>query len=299
MKFYLTILFLIALVTPSFAAENEVAQSKPVQKAVQEVETSVDGLVSARDENIADDLALRIDALKKVIELSLAEAKDLQVRALLIEKEPKEMALWRESVLVKIEDAMRHFELLKKKGVAHLKDVQLVKSEAEELRVWREKNYAPALRAINDYSSLQKGREVITTAKERAQKISKDVAKLGRGARFTELQGRLTKANTSLANGDKNLKVGEEMFQTLYILPLKTSSTELIADITSSSLATLQALLPETTSTALAAATSSPNPKGEEIILPSIKDLVRSSFDEVKEAYQIFIEMSGLVRKSL
>ncbi len=303
-------IFVLAFVFahPVHAAENDaLAQSKPVQKAVLEVQTSVDGLVTARDENITNDFALRIDAFKKVVDLSLAEAKDLQVRALLIEKDPKELALWREKTLAKVEDAVRHFELLKKKGFAHLKDVQAVKSEAEDFRLWREVHYTPALQAVNDYSSLQKGREILLVAKERSQKITKDLAKLGKsGLKSADLQSRLTKANAIIAESEKQVASGEEIFRNTYILPLTVTSTELLALLTpTSSLVSLltetpnQESAPATTSTTASAATST-SPAPAEVQAPlSIKDLVRSSFDGVKDAYQIFIEMSGLVRKSL
>ncbi|MDP3725456.1 MAG: hypothetical protein Q8R20_03250 [Nanoarchaeota archaeon] len=281
------------------------AQSKSVQKAVQKVETSVDGLVTARDENISNDLGLRIDAFKKVIDLSLSEAKDLQIRALLIEKDPKEMALWRDAVLAKIEEAIRHFELLKKKGVAHIKDLQAVKTEAEGFRDWREINYTPALQAVNDYSSIKRARDIIAIAKERAQKIAKDMAKLGKsGTQAMELQSRLMKAGARITEGEKHIKAGKEIFWTLYILPITASSSPTSSSTTyvvveeEASSSTTPLLAPQTTSTnTTATSSSSLFPEAEPLPL-SIKDLVRSSFDEVKGAYQIFIEMSGFVRKS-
>ncbi len=305
-KHYFTISFVVAITlfagtalcgSLALAAENGSAEPKPVLKAAEEVEASVEGLVTARDENISNDLGLRIDAFKKVIELSVSEAKDLQVRTLLIEKSSKDMALWREEVLGEVENAVRFFELLKKKGVAHIKDVSAVKLEAEEFRKWREENFAPALRAVNDYSSLAKGREIAGIAKERSQKIAKDLIKLGKsGKDAAELQTRLQKANTSITAAEKLLKEGGALFQLTYILPVTTSSSEPIIESPTSSLPIGEA---PTSSLATSSMPISPE-KGVEASAPlSIKELVRSSFDEVKDAYRLFIEMSGLVRKSL
>ena len=310
--------FFLVFWTPSFATGNELAQSKPVQKAVEEVETSVDGLVTARDENIVNDLALRIDAFKKVIDLSLAEAKDLQIRALLIEKDPKDMALWREKTIIKIEDAVRYFELLKKKGVAHLKDVGGVKTEAENFRLWREEHYVPVLEAMNNYSSLKKGREILAIAKDRSQKIAKDLVKTGKVKSLVlDLQKKLAKANEFIADGEDDLASAEEMFQNTYILPLTVTSTEVLKLL----LATTSLPMPTSTLTALSSASSVPLAREATTTTPaitttttsiatsspeiapapplSIKDLVKTSFAGVKDAYRIFIEMSGLVRKSL
>jgi len=53
------------------------AQSSNVQKALEDVKTKVDDLVSAKDESPASALALRIATFKKVLSFAITEAEDL------------------------------------------------------------------------------------------------------------------------------------------------------------------------------------------------------------------------------
>ena len=359
--------FFVFFLTAQFAlAEIRIAQSDAVKKAAEEVQESVDDLVTARDEDISDDLALRIDAFRKVLELSLSEAQDLKVKILLVEDEEEDIMFWKDSVLEGLDQALEYFEAQKEVGFSEIDDVDAIKALAEEFKEWREENYMSLVAQINNFSIIRKGQKIIEIAESRASKIHKDLLKLERigvegSASLREL---LEEAEGFIRKGVAGNGLAEELFLKQYVSQLLTStskeavstSTESLSTSTLSSSTSTKAistssllsdsLLPQTTSSeevSIESTSSIPSdeegtatstvlqkittlPIADEIVtstatssdvlssststLPpleadiedqklSIKDLVTASFQDVKGAYRIFIEMSGFVRKLL
>ena len=339
---YLSFLLSISLFfgTASFAlAAEEIAQSPEVERASQEVKDSVDALVSARDENVANDLALRINAFEKVVELSLSELKDFKVKLLLVDTDGDEdIALWKDYVLAQLDEAEKYFKAHEKSDFSDIEDVDEVKGLAGAFKKWREANYIPYTQQINDLFALQKGEAVLDVARSRAKKISKDLGKL-EGADVqgvTGLQALLRQAHVFIEDGSADVLEAWDVFAERYIVPLQikeaTSTVEAATSTlertsTSTSTDRESAFVPTTTppfaSTTvpivapleagrpeagvavaspgrpLTGSTSTLLSGAEEEEVLSIKDLVRISFEDVKDAYRVFIEMSRLVRSLL
>src|SRR3989344_4552706 len=97
------IYFLLAAVISSNLA---LAETPAVQRALEDVRGGIDDLVTAKDENDTSlSFPLRIEAFKKVMELSISEAKELKIKLLSIEPLKDEMLiLWRDEMIKSLDE---------------------------------------------------------------------------------------------------------------------------------------------------------------------------------------------------
>ncbi|MEK7086890.1 MAG: hypothetical protein AAB935_01385, partial [Patescibacteria group bacterium] len=189
---------------PVFAQIQD--QYSNIQKAFDSVKGQVDDLVSAKDENNANELALRIETFKKVIELSLTEAKDLKVKLLGFDFTEEEMSSWQKDMIEKMNAAVKYYEEQKQSFDDKEKtiDLETIKTAAQEFKNWREENYLGASSQINDFLLISEESQAVQTTKKRFQKINDDVQKIQRTKTRNEL-------NKFLSRADKLLKEGEQM----------------------------------------------------------------------------------------
>jgi len=291
----LTLVLTFVLTNTSFAQNAN--QSSNIQKAFENVKGQLDGLITAKDENQPDELTLRITTFEKVIDLSITEAKDLKLKLLGFETEAedKELGSWKEKMIAGTAAALKYYEAEKQvAGEDKIIDLESIKTRAKKFKEWREMNYLPVLQETNEFFLIQQEGQAIQTAKKRAQKIGDDIKKIQKvkpkaASEFLKL---LNRANQLIEEGNKKNKKAEEMFWETYIVETKI-------DVSSSS----QAVAPNDEKLSVATTSESKvvaNASSTEIIPTlSIKDLVKESFAKIKDAYQIFIEMSNLVRKLL
>lgn len=301
----------------SAAAAEELAQATQVRRAVDAAKESVSALVTARDENVPNDFALRVETFKKATDLSASEARDLRVRLLLVETRDPYLLQWKESSLNVLAEAIDYFERAKNTRLYAVRDTEQIKKLAQEFKDWRDARYVPIAGPVGDFLSVQKSKEITAVATERVSRIEKDLAKLERNTSKSAnaVRALFKKASGLVAAGVQATNDADRLFYETYLLPLQPTSsapqgmtffsllpvaTSTAADAVGTSTEPLAVpLFDSTTSTAPqqvlfrgAAETSVPPPQ-------SIKDLMRDAFTDVKDAYQIFIEMSGLVRKLL
>jgi hypothetical protein len=143
-------------------------------------------------------------------------------------------------------------------------------------------------------------------ARERWEKISDDIEKL-RKARFDtkKLETLLKDAKKSITEGTQKNEEAESLLFKKFILPALLQSQETDEATSTPETAITPAISTSTeivttstphmsTSTATTTEVSEPEESP-----PSITDLARTSLLKIREAYQIFIEMSNLVRKLL
>ena len=159
------------------------AQTTPnVQKALENVKERVSDLVTAKDENNPNELALRIETLKKVFELSTTETKDLKVKFLTVDfdKNDKALIAWRDKMNETLTDVGKYYE----EQIQNLDDIEKtitpedIKKIAQDLKDWQETNYLLTANEINDFLLIQQEAEAIQIAKKRASKIKDDIAKI-------------------------------------------------------------------------------------------------------------------------
>jgi hypothetical protein len=303
MKKKLTYFLILTLALGSFVFPGNTAraESSSVQKALENVKQQLDDLVTAKDDSNLNDLALRIETFKKVIDFSITEAKDLKIKTLALDLD-KNLQDWQKSVLAGLDDAITYYndqkQSLKETEIGSLEEI---KGTAESFKKWREDHYLGTANQVRDFILIDQEQKSIQTAQKRSQKINDDLKKLEKAKikGVSELYKLIGKANQSIKEADEMNQKATKLFFEKYI-PIVTSTTP-----TATSTATSTINLPETNSIVTSTETRNVNPAAsstEEAIPPlppSIKDLVDASLTKVKETYQIFIDMSNLVRKLL
>ena len=284
------------------------AQKESVEKAVQGVREKVDNLVTSKDENIVVNLPLRIEAFKTVVELSLAEAKDLKLKLLAIETEKDAPLLaWKNAMIAGLNDALAFYEKEQNSLIENdINSVEKIKSIAEAFKLWRDGNYLPVVSQISDFLLIGQEEKAIGTAEKRAKKIGEDLVRLAKINKNQDVVRLSKEAGLFIEEAIKLNKKAAKLFRETFLSPYEEGPIENFEFSSSSATSTkdLPDQKPQSTSTATSSA-SSDNPGqpdlagGEAALEPSIRDLVRSSLSKVKETYQAFIEMSNLVRRLL
>jgi hypothetical protein len=279
-------------------AQTEIVQSEAVKQATRDVEDSVDALVDAKDDEV-DDLALRINAFKKVVDLSITEATDLKVQLVLHESHEADLVGWSSSTLARLNSAVRYFKAQQKLDFSDIEDVASIKSLALDFKKWRDKNYVSLTEEVNDFLLLEKGSAVLAIAHTRTKKIDGDLIALGSvGIKGLDgLRTMLVDASRAIERGALEHTGARALFLARYVDPLVATSSSSHASSTDEVILGEEELATSTVQVS-ATTTAEAAPEAEDRDA-SIKDLITASFTEVKDAYRIFIEMSSLVRKLL
>src|SRR3989344_4222799 len=220
------------------------AQSSDTQKAVETVKEKVETLIEAKDENNLDNLNLKISALKKVIELSISEAKDLRIKILSVDlsedkTNQKSMSKWLEKVLASLNATISYYEkqTLNLENDDEISDAETIKVLAENLKNWREKNYLPLDNEVRDLLLTIQETKAIAVTKNRAQKINEDVLKFqknrGKNASLNKL---METAFKSINESEKFNEKAKNLFLETYIYTIAnsiiSSSTEIFSSTT-------------------------------------------------------------------
>lgn len=264
---------------------NAGAQTTAIKKAVEDIKDSVDLLIGAKD-NDTESLAFRLETFKKVTDLAIAEAKDLKVKIIAFETEDEEIKTWKENQIEKFNKAIEYYSN-QQEIVATQKEISLndLKNIAQELKDWRETNFRTMAEETGDFFLIQQENKSIEIAQKRFQKISKDVERLK-----TQKIKNIKRADAYLEKSERLIK--ESLVTNQEAMAMFWRNIE----IASSSIAIEEdEEILETNASSTDAAEKSAPEKQE----PSIKDLVYASLDDLKGAYQSFIELSNLVRELL
>ncbi len=314
------------------------AQESDTETKLQETKETVNELVEAKDENSPFDISLRIKTFKKVIELSKSEAKDLKINLLALEDINKKLIPWREKAVKELNSITKHYEdrlqeISEKESDLTLEEIQTI---ASDFKNWREENYIPIQNKVQNLLLIKKESKALEIAKKRLEKINNDLqilqkAKIGDTEKLFEM---FKNAEEFIKNAEEENKEASKILIEQYSIPEPkatstptenststenttttietTTSTEKSAtstpEITTSTTQNTTTTEPESTSTTgimtMEATTSTTTSTKEAAGLndsskQSIRDLIGSSWSNIKSAYQIFIEMSGFVRKSL
>lgn len=303
----ISIIVISAVIFFSSITSRVFAEQASVQKALENVKEKVDDLVTAKDENTNNDLTLRIEAFRKVIDFSIAETKDLKLKLLSHDQLAGELAIWKQTLSDDLNTALKYYEEQKQNLAENETVINLesIKDLGQRFKTWRDEDYLTTSNQINDFLLIQQEKQAVQIAKKRYQKISEDINKIQkakiRGA--SDLVKLLNQADRLIKDGDKINQGAENLFNTFYLIPLKqsnppgaTSSVENLIMPEASSTQENSVTANNTTSTATSTDTTMPV---AETSVPSIKDSVKDSLAKIRGAYQIFIEMSNLVRKLL
>jgi hypothetical protein len=294
-----------ALLTSAQATGNAQAQSQAAQKALEGIKESVDTLVNAKDKNNPNETAFRAETFKKVIDFSIVELKDLKVKFLAAAAEQKTsstIGMWREHILSEINKTAAFYETAKKDAekIDENASDEEIKNNAENFKKWREENFSPLAEEINNFLLIEQQKSSIDTAEKRWEKGRKDGLKLKKvysAKKIQPFETLLKQAQETNASAKEIYKEAQELFDRTYLSPFEEKD----------STTTTTFMVKEKEDTVAASSTKADvkNDADENasstppISPPSIRDLIKDSLTNVKRTYQIFIEMSGLVRKLL
>lgn len=317
-----TIVFVIAL--GFFAAAVAYAEEPTVKTKLQETKESIGELVEAKDENSPFDVSLRIKTFKKVVDLALTEAKDLKISLIALEIENEGLKAWREGIIKELNDIIKSYEE-KVADIGENEDsftLEEIQGTAADFKAWREENYIPIQNQVHSLLLIEKENKAIQISNRRVAKIKNDLETLKK-AGFKELEkvtAMFEEAESTVKEAEDENKKALDLFIVKYAVipeeieksdetatstpPAETSatSTEETAETASTtpiiapeegSASSTEEILKQSTSTS--ETTELAEAKQEE----SIRGLISSSWKKIKSAYQIFIEMSDFVRKSL
>ena len=297
---------LLALIAASFLAfpimaarPVSAADAAPVlQSALDNAKQSLDDLVTAKDEDSSDDVGLRVQTFGQVIDLSEAEAKDFEFKLLAIPKDDK-LDAWKKSVLAGFDSAIAYFESEKQSLTDPTSTIDLagIKQMAQDFKTWRDANYLPLTDQAQDFILIKKEYSAITTAKSRLDKITSDLKGLNQPAisNSADIKKSLDGSKSGINDATTLNQKAYDMFVSTYASATSTLATSTLATSTAAT------STPETSSTPIissSTATSSEAAVSQPPIV-SIKDLVTSSLNRIKDSYQGFIDISNSVRKLL
>ena len=302
--FHISFIIIFTVVFSTSIASQALAEQVSVQKALENVKEKVDDLVAAKDENTNNDLNLRIEAFKKVVDFSITEAKDLKLKLLSYDQLEDELATWKQAMTDNLNVALKYYESQKQNLNENEVTINTdeIKNLGQQFKTWRDENYLTVSNQINDFLLIQQEKQAVQIAKKRLIKISGDINKIQkakiRGA--NDLLKLLNQADRLIKDGNQINQNAENSFDQLYLMPFRqtdqTDTTSSLESVTESSSTEKNLIIVNTISTATSSDTAMP---AAENSIPSIKDSIKESLAKIKGAYQIFIEMSNLVRKLL
>jgi len=236
---------------------------------------------SASASTSSTDFLSRQKIFYKVMELSNAEIKTLNENLNNLRIDNKDYAQKREEFLKKLSEFEIYNKEVKEK-ISKTETLEDLKNLAVDFKNWREQTYNPQVQIMIDFSLIFKQQEILATTTERFEKISKDVKKLTNLGAEQKQQ-----LNSLLETAKEKLNSANDFFQKAKIELddyLFNSSTEL-ATTTST----------ENTTSNLATTTESIEIK-KQFNHFECQELIKKSFETIKEIYEIFLKMSDLVK---
>jgi len=289
-KFFLALAVSLIIFLPTISR----AQTSFFQNAFKNIQESLEEFIGLKTEN-SQDFHSRVVAFEKILDLTLSEAEDLRLRLLSLENLTKKEKEIRDEMVSYFDEVLAFYRSQKQdlKKLANNENVSLddLKNLALKFKQWREKNYLPQINRIYNFLLINLEKEAISMAFNRFNKINQNLSQLKeKGVKNLKPAFELLNQADKLIQEGKKLNQESENLFWLSLTPFLESNSS-TTEITSS----MSEIASSTTST-----TSSLNSFEESSSSTlSIKDLTKASLSKIKDAYQIFIEISNLVRKLL
>ena len=326
------IIFLIILAF--FGGGIVFAQESDVENQLQETQGDIDKLIKAKDEDSHFDVALCIELFKEATNLSMTEAKNLKIKLIALDKiENERLINWKDEVVEKLNEIISYYENIKENASEN--ETSLILEEIQQLatdfKTWREENYLPLQDEIQNLLLIKKEKEALQISNRRLEKISNDITILEQAgfSQIDELKNMFENAEKLIENAEVENEEAMELFITENTAPLKpiieeiATSTEIQSTSTIPIISSSTATSTESNSTStlliststLPISTSTPSISTSTSLIStstlqitetfnkkqerSIRGLISASWENIKGAYQTFIEMSSFVRKLL
>lgn len=265
----------------SFSLINVFAQENSLKKVAEDLKIIP----------IEDNLLEKIDAYKKVIDLALEEVKDLKVKLLNLDKlSIKDLELQTE-YLKELNEVINYYEK-EKESFLKKEDVDLIflKKAAENFKKWREDNYLPINNKIIDFILIKQQLKALDVTKNRYQKIDNDFKKISGKVKnqkiFVQISNLLNNADIKIKTAENYFQLADDLFKDKYLLKDK----KIIIDDKKTS--SLENFFESSTVTSVPTSSFGNLEKKQK----EIKDLIYLSFEEIKQTYGYFLEISKLLK---
>ncbi|PIR06462.1 hypothetical protein COY65_02340 [Candidatus Jorgensenbacteria bacterium CG_4_10_14_0_8_um_filter_39_13] len=278
------------------------AQTPFLQNALKNVQEGVDELTNVKNENSRESFNSRVETFKEVLNLSLSEMENIKLRLLSLDNLTKkglvlreEMISWFDKILKFYNSQKQDLKKLENDENATINDI---KNLAQKFKEWRETDYLPKIDEIYNFILINLEKEAVQMAQNRFQKISRSLNQLKEN-NVKNLDGvfeLLDKTKKIIQEGNELNQKSEDLFWQ-FLTPSLIEKNSSTSPTSSGEVSSTEINFLNSTSSNVSSSTTMTeeiNPPS-----PSIKDLTKESLNKIKEAYQIFIEISNLVRKLL
>jgi len=272
------------------------------ENALKNVQEGVDELTNVKNENSRESFNSRVETFKEVLNLSLSEMENIKLRLLSLDNLTKkglvlreEMISWFDKILKFYNSQKQDLKKLENDENATINDI---KNLAQKFKEWRETDYLPKIDEIYNFILINLEKEAVQMAQNRFQKISRSLNQLKEN-NVKNLDGvfeLLDKTKKIIQEGNELNQKSEDLFWQ-FLTPSLIEKNSSTSPTSSGEVSSTEINFLNSTSSNVSSSTTMTeeiNPPS-----PSIKDLTKESLNKIKEAYQIFIEISNLVRKLL
>ncbi len=284
---YITALIIASSGVLSAAAVELSANTTPIQDATVKIEASHDALLIIEDSAIITDsekaektVEARKDIIRDAITLALAEIDNLQTGLEDLPEFTKESIESRlQEKFLKELDAYLEYYDDKSKEIEKLIVAEEIKTFAKEIIDYRTNIYNPAIEKMAEFQLIFYTEETINIATSRLTKMLVDIKKLEKLNLFN-----LDLVSAKLDQAMKLLETAAGKYEKARELILREDAPKIVA--------------PEVIENIIDA-----EPVGIvvklEVEAPTAKELIESSLTDIKSTYDIFIQISRDIRKSL
>lgn len=274
-----------------------------IREVGRSLEDNVERLIIAKDQReMNQTIRERVDTFKNVIKLSISEADRLMDTMSSpnmdnMTSDNEDFNIWRENKIESLEVIINKLneekeDINNKEGNIRLEEIQQI---ATDFSNWRKNNYLPVKEEVETLDLILKVQNIMSITKERWIKIEADLSliqQIGAIDSDSELWSILDQTKILIEQGMNNNENALMMF-------MKDIKEEEQIDIEEKASAEMRLM-----SLDAEEYDSPPADDGQTKIQPdmeqeSIKDLVGSSLQNVRDVYQSFIEMSDFVRELL
>lgn len=300
-----------------FAAETTPLQEN-LQTPLEQVQNKVDELVELKDNSTLSDqekesqeIQIRKEALDQIVDLSLAETKNLEdkLNALTLESDDQKAA--KEKFLEILDRNINYSVDLKKNIDKENITLDEVKNLAQEYKDWRADNYGIYVKKITAFTLVFQEKAVLKIANIRLDKIMSDLKNL-QNAKILKKEDTWNLINLSMKsltnakifNSNAETIISKSIKKDLLDVASSTPASEMASTSPENLTQTATSSLSEKLGTSgLATSTISTATTTSALQITAEEDkaqvLIEKSLKEIKNAYNYFISISNIVNKKL
>ncbi|MEX2436569.1 MAG: hypothetical protein WD471_00215, partial [Candidatus Paceibacterota bacterium] len=161
------------------------AQTDNKSNTLEKTQENIEELIKAKDQESPLDLGLRIEILKKALDLAMNEVKDLKISLIAFDKideEEVEVIDWKNKTIEELNNVIAYYETIEERVNASSSDLTLeeVQNIAIELKEWRDLNYTDTHDEVRNFLLIDKKKNVLKIINTRWDRIKKDMNTLQR-----------------------------------------------------------------------------------------------------------------------